>query len=156
MKARYAAVLAGLAIAGGVLAAVWLVALGGSSSGPGRRTAGPPPQSYAELVAANYRVLSGKQSRRLLRFADSFVACMAKRGIALGHPHPLVTKIVMALPPGVTAMSVATQSFACGDKLGGPPKGASLVQPKGEKAIELYLPKRCLLDRKVVEGQSRR
>jgi hypothetical protein len=70
---------------------------------------------------------------------------MAKRGIALGRPHPLVTKIVMALPPGVT------QSFACGDKLGGSPKGASLVQPKGGKAIELYLPKRCLLDRRVAE-----
>jgi hypothetical protein len=40
----------------------------------------------------------------------------------------------------------------CGDALGGPPQGASLVL-RG-KAVELYLPKQCLLDRKVVASHS--
>jgi hypothetical protein len=109
----------------------------------------PKPKTYAELAAANYRVLSAKQSRRLLAFADAYVACMAKKGVGLGRPQPQAKKIVMALPPGVSAMAALPQSVACGEALGDPPKGSSLVQRKSGKTIELYLPKRCLLDRKV-------
>jgi hypothetical protein len=74
---------------------------------------------------------------------------MVRKGIALGDPQPSATKIVMRLPravPSETRLLHAT--VACAEPLGGPPKGSSLVQPKGGLTMELYLPKRCLLDRK--------
>jgi hypothetical protein len=150
---RLFAIVAGLAVAAGVLAVVWL-ALGGGGSSPSAHRSATPPKTYAELAAANYKVLSPKQSQRLLDFADAFVSCMAKRGVHLGRPQPRATRIVMALPPGLSVLDISHQFVACGDGLGGPPKGSSLMQPKGGKTVELYLPKRCLLDRKVARSSS--
>jgi hypothetical protein len=155
MKARVGGLVGGLVLTGGVLAGIWVLAFGGGSS-PSAPARGPVPKTYAQLAASNYKVLSSKQSLRLLRFADAFVSCMAKKGVHLGRPEPGATKIVMALPPGLSVLDIGKQFVGCGDALGGPPKGASLVQPRSGKVIELYLPKRCLLDRKVVEGRTRR
>jgi hypothetical protein len=118
------------------------------------RSSPPPKPTYAELAAANYRVLSAAQSRRLLAFAEAFQACMTRRGLALGRPRPQPTKIVMRLAAGVDGPDVARLSVRCADPLGGPPPGSSLVQHRGGKTIELYLPKRCLLDRKVVGARG--
>jgi hypothetical protein len=116
--------------------------------GSARKAALPSPhaKSYAELVAANYKVLKPKQTRRLLRFAEAIHACMAKR-IALGPPRPLPTRIVMALPANAVLQHVAELGLQCGTKLGDPPKDASLQTRK--HAVVLYLPKYCILDRKV-------
>jgi hypothetical protein len=145
-----AAIVAGLLAAGGL----WLFGL--------RDTGGPvpthggqarhAPRTYAELVAANYKVLSPAQSQRLIRFADEFAACVVRKGIALGAPKPSPTKIVMRIPVGVTRTRFEQVTIACAESLGGPPKDASLVQPKSGQTIELYLPKRCLLDRKTASG----
>jgi hypothetical protein len=144
------------AIGIGLLAAgaLWLFGLRDGGRPAQTRAAGPQhaPRTYAELVAANYKVLSHAQSLRLIRFADEFTACMVRRGIALGDPRPSPTKIVMQLPRGVPGTRILQVGVACGESLGGPPKGASLVQPKNGKKIELYLPKRCLLDKKAVSG----
>jgi hypothetical protein len=42
---------------------------------------------------------------------------------------------------------------ACSAVLGDPPPGSSLVLTRAH-SVELYLPKRCLLDRKVTSASS--
>lgn len=118
----------------------------GSQSEPARE-----PTSYAELVAANYRVLTVAQTTRLLDFANAFRACMSRRGVEIGKPEPLNTKIELAVSSGAGREMLARLAVACGEALGGPPPGASLqtVQEEGP-AIVVYLPKQCLLDLKVV------
>jgi hypothetical protein len=108
-------------------------------------------RTYAELAAANYRVLSEKQSTKLLRFAQAFHACMV-RHVELGEPRVLPTKIVMAVPEGVATAKLVQLGIACGTKLGDPPPDASLQTRKHE--VVLYLPKYCILDRKVVAGRA--
>jgi hypothetical protein len=112
----------------------------------------PGPRTYAELVAANYKILSPARSRQLIRFANEFAACVVRKGIALGDPTPSPTKIVMRLPRRLSTERLDQVTLACAEPLGGPPKDASLVRPLSGKTIELYLPKRCLLDRKSVSG----
>jgi hypothetical protein len=152
------------AIAAGLLAAggLWLFGLRDSGRPAPTRAGGPVPtpagqtqhrpRTYAELVAANYKVLSRAQSHRLIRFADEFAACVIRKGIALGDPTPSQTKIVMLLPGGLSTERLDQVTLACAEPLGGPPKDASLVRPMSGQRIELYLPKRCLLDRKSIAG----
>jgi hypothetical protein len=110
----------------------------------------PKAKSRAELIAANYRVLTPAQSRRLLRFAEAFASCIAARGIDIGEPEPRDTKIVMRVPAGTDPKRAVDEGVRCGEKLGDPPPGASLITRR--RTIELYLPKQCLLDEKVVAG----
>ena len=107
----------------------------------------PQHKTYQELLAANYEVLTGEQTGRLLRFADGVHACMSK-DVAVRKPRPLRTRIVMTLRAGTSSQAVARAALACGSKLGGPPKGSSLVVRK--RLVVLFLPKYCLLDGKVV------
>ena len=103
-------------------------------------------QSEAQLVAANYKVLTPTRTRRLLRYADAAYDCLSKQ-LDIGKPRPLETKIVMALPAGVTPAAAAQLGLRCAAEIGDPPKDASL-QVRGQ-AVILYLPKYCILDRKV-------
>jgi hypothetical protein len=107
-------------------------------------------KSYAQLVAANYKVLTPKRTNRLLRFADAAYACMSKQ-LELGKPRPQRTKIVMALGPGTSAPTVAQVSVRCTAKIGDPPAGSSF-QVRG-RAVILYLPKYCILDKKVARAR---
>jgi hypothetical protein len=111
-----------------------------------------PGQTYADLVRANYRVLSAAQSRRLLTFARDFRSCVNGRGIALGTPSASKTKITMRVPPGTERKRLLRVGVACGERLGEPPPGASLqvYRATNPGLVVLYLPKRCLLDPKVV------
>jgi hypothetical protein len=104
-------------------------------------------KTYAQLTAANYKILKPKQTTRLLRYADAAYACMSKH-VDLGKPRPLRTKIVMSLPPGVTPAAVALLGARCAMTIGDPPRDASF-QIRGHSVI-LYLPKYCILDNKVV------
>jgi hypothetical protein len=58
----------------------------------------------------------------------------------------------MRLPASEPAQKTLRLMAQCGDGLGGPPEDASLVL-RG-RVVELYLPKQCLLDRKVVASRS--
>jgi len=116
--------------------------------GPASATPAAGAKSYDALVAANYRVLSPAQTRRLLRFADALYSCMSTHGSRVGKPKALDTKLQMRLPATEPAERTLRLMGSCGDRLGGPPKDASLIL-RGH-AVELYLPKQCLLDRKVV------
>lgn len=108
--------------------------------------------SYAELVARNYRVLTPAQTQRLLRFAHAFRSCMSRRGVQLGKPEPMNTKIELAIPPRTDRQGMTRLGVTCGETLGDPPLGASLLTvQQGGKAVTLYLPKRCLLSKHVVK-----
>jgi hypothetical protein len=137
-----------------IAATVLVLALAASAcGGSGNRRAAKPkpsaPKTYQQLVAANYKVLQPRQSRRLLRFAEGFRACMVAH-VPLEEPQVLPTRILLPLPAGADSASVLPFTPRCGAKLGDPPPGSSLLVRK--HAIVLFLPKRCLLDPKVVRG----
>jgi hypothetical protein len=144
------AIAAALAAAGGFAALV--VHRGGQAKTAKAQKVEKPQRAagkktYAQLTAANYKILKPKQTSRLLRYADAAYACMSKQ-LDLGRPRPLRTKIVMTLPPGATAAAVARLGVRCAMTIGDPPPNASF-QVRGH-AVILYLPKYCILDKKVV------
>ncbi len=136
------------ALVGALLVTAFVAVATRDRARSGGRPTPPAARSYAELVAANYRVLTPAQTQRLLRFADALYGCMSDRHASIGKPKPLGTKIELRVSPDANRESLAHAVVACGERLGGPPHGASLVLVKA--AVELYLPKYCLLDRKVV------
>src|SRR5436309_2643297 len=107
------------------------------------------PASYEKAVAANYKVLSPRQSQRLLAFAADLYTCLRQRGVSVDAPRASRTRIELALPKGAQRRVVLPQGVACGDALGGPPPGASVQLRPRSNAIFVYLPKYCLLDPKV-------
>jgi hypothetical protein len=117
-----------------------------------------PGQTYADLVRANYRVLSTAQSRRLLTFARDFRSCVDGRGIGLGRPSASKTKITMRVPVGTERDRLLRVGVACGKVVGDPPPGASLqvYQRTSPGLVVLYLPKRCLLDPNVARHEQSR
>jgi hypothetical protein len=147
MGRKLALVAAAIALALVAAMVVAVVREGSGSHGQARPRQPHRQKTYAELVAANYKVLKPKQSRRLLRFAQAFHTCMAEQ-IDLGEPRPLPTRILMALPADAAPQRVARLGLRCGAKLGDPPPGASLQIRK--HVVVLYLPKYCILDRKTV------
>jgi hypothetical protein len=104
-------------------------------------------KTYAQLVAANYRILKPQQSARLLRYADDAFACMSQ-DLELGDPRTSPTKIVMTLPAGAKPPAVIRSMGKCATRIGDPPAGASF-QLRGQ-AVILYLPKYCILDKKTI------
>jgi hypothetical protein len=151
MQRRHAfvglAIAVALAVAGGVAALA--MNHGGEADARKAQQIWKPgkKKTYAQLTAANYKILKPTQSTRLLEYADAAYSCMSKR-LDLGRPRPLRTKIVMALPPGTTPRAVAELSASCAMTIGDPPRSASF-QVRGH-AVILYLPKYCILDKKVV------
>ena len=142
------------AVVGGATAAILGDRRGGKDGAPPAlaKQAKGHVRSYAELVAANYRVLSAEQSRALLRFAKRFRRCLGARGIDLGVPRPQPTRIELPVEGGVTLHMVAREGIVCGDRLGGPPRGAT-IQSRG-RTVLLYLPKQCLVDKQVLAGRA--
>jgi hypothetical protein len=118
---------------------------------PGRTVQATGKKTYAELVAANYKVLKPAQTRRLLAYADAAYACLSKH-VAIGRPKSSPTKIVMALPEGAKRFVVLRYGLWCARTIGDPPKDSSFVV-RGHNVI-LYLPKYCILDRKTVARAS--
>ena len=99
-------VLSAAAIAlAGAGAGVLLATHGGSSRAvsttgdmPGKASQASGKKTYAQLVAANYKILNPQQSARLLRYADATFICMSQ-GLELGNPQTSPTKIVMIRRP---------------------------------------------------------
>ena len=120
------------------------VAVGGAVAGCGTQASGRP--SEQQLAAANYRELTPQRSRRLFRYARDMRACMAKR-IAIGPPRPSRTRIVMAVREATAPVAVARLEIGCAASVGDPPPQSSLQARPGQ--VVLYLPKYCILDRKV-------
>jgi hypothetical protein len=109
-------------------------------------------ETYAELVAKNYRVLTHAQSRTLVRYADSVYGCLAAHGASgVAPPVASATRITMRAP-GRSAMALVTLMMRCDSAVGPPPAKSSLQARPG--MILLYLPKQCLLDPAQVAGES--
>jgi hypothetical protein len=106
-----------------------------------------PGKTYAQLVAANYKILKPQQSARLLRYADAAFACMSQ-DLVLGNPWTSPTKIVMTLPSGTKPFAVIRSMGRCATRIGDPPAGSSF-QLRGQ-AVIVYLPKYCILDKKTI------
>jgi hypothetical protein len=56
------------------------------------------------------------------------------------------------LVPGTTARAVAQIGVRCAAKIGDPPAGSSFQVR--ERAVIVYLPKYCILDKKVRAGRA--
>ena len=99
------------------------------------------------FVRSNERRLTRAQSLRLVAWATSFRACEAAAGIDLGPLQTDATQLAMKVPASVDVQHLLRKMVICGDRLGGPPRKSSLQYQPGK--VILYLPKQCLLDKKV-------
>jgi hypothetical protein len=144
---------AGIALAGagvGVLIATHggsVRAVPTTGDTPGKASQASGKKTYAQLVAANYKILKPQQSARLLRYADAAFVCMSQ-DIELGDPSTSPTKIVMTLPSGTKPSAVIRSMGRCATRIGDPPAGSSF-QLRGQ-AVIVYLPKYCILDKKTI------
>ena len=114
---------------------------------PGKASQASDKKTYAQLVAANYKILKPQQSARLLRYADAAFGCMSQ-DLELGNPLTSPTKIVMTLPSGTNPFAVIRSMGRCATRIGDPPAGSSF-QLRGQ-AVIVYLPKYCILDKKTI------
>jgi hypothetical protein len=142
----------------GAGAGVLLATRGGSTPAasttdemPGKASQTSGKKTYAQLVAANYKILKPQQSESLLRYADAAFACMSQ-DLELGNPETSPTKIVMTLPSGTKPSPVIRSMGRCATKIGDPPAGSSF-QLRGQTVI-VYLPKYCILDKKTIARTS--
>jgi len=155
MLRRQPLLFAAAAIALAAAGAGVVLATQGGSTRPVPTTGGEPrnalqasgKKTYAQLVAANYRILKPQQSTRLLRYADAAFACMSP-DLELGEPRTSPTKIVMTLPPRTKASLVLRSMGRCATTIGDPPSDSSF-QFRGN-AVIVYLPKYCILDKKTI------
>lgn len=123
--------------------AVFVIALiAGGCGGAADRLTSPPPSD-----SSNERRLTRAQSLRLVAWAEEFRACMLAGGTQVGPLVKSETRIEMKLPRGVGPDDVIRRTTTCGEAGGDPPQHSSLQYRPGR--ILLYLPKQCLLDKKV-------
>jgi hypothetical protein len=113
----------------------------------------PRQASTAKATPIDNRFrLSRAESLRLVDWAERFRSCMGRRGVVLGAPvaHPKQIDLAYVRVPGRPAL--LREVSACGDALGEPPRRSSLQLRPGK--LVLYLPKQCLLDKRVVSGTT--
>jgi hypothetical protein len=109
---------------------------------------GPTATTPSTVQADDNQIrLTAAESARLVAWAETFRSCMLAEGIALGALEKSETQIRMALLASVDVDDLLAKTPICGDRQGGPPHRSSLQYRPGE--IVLYLPKQCLLDKKV-------
>jgi hypothetical protein len=113
---------------------------------PAPRQASP---AKATPVDNRFR-LSRAESERLVDWAARFRSCMARRGVVLGAPVAHPKQIDLAIVRAPAGRALERSVFTCGDALGEPPRRSSLQLRPGK--LVLYLPRRCLLDKRVVAG----
>jgi hypothetical protein len=133
----------------GVGGAAALIATGKDAPAPAH-----PAASTAKAkatLASNQIRLSHAESVRLVDWAMRFRSCMARRGVELAAPVAHETEIDLAiLRRGASPLTSSV--VVCGDALGEPPRRSSLQLRPGK--LVLYLPRRCLLDKKVARPLS--
>jgi len=102
--------------------------------------AGPP--------ASNQRVLTERQSQRLVDYARSMRTCLVRSGLDVARPRATGKQIALAVDGAPSQRAVVLAGIACGERIGGPPSFASMQGFRDE--VVLYVPKQCLIDRDVV------
>ena len=153
---RRTALLFAAAAAIGVGAAAAVIATRDGSP-PSRKAAIPPARKTAApaakaTFAANQIRLSHTESLRLVEWAARLRACVAHRGVALAAPVAHEKEIDLAIVRSPARAAMMRSVIVCGDALGEPPRRSSLQLHHGK--LVLYLPRRCLLDKKVESGRS--
>jgi hypothetical protein len=138
MKIR---LLIALALAAGAVVTAILWQSHGTGDARGRQP------TYAELVAKNYRVLTPRQSRLFVRFARREYRCVSARDSGVLAPVVSPTRITMRAAHR-SARQLLRLLVACEPVVGPPPASATLQARSGQ--ILVYVPKWCLLDRKVL------
>jgi hypothetical protein len=138
-----------------VLAAVAATVGGGCGTTTDRNEGSGSTESATVLdgnrsFRSNQRRLTRAQSLKLVAWATSFRQCMVAAGTELGQLVKDETEIAMQLPESVEVGSLLRQTETCAERQGGPPRRASLQYQPAE--IVLYLPKQCLLDKKVASS----
>jgi hypothetical protein len=137
-----------LARPGAALAAAGLLA------GCGAGEDGSPRTASSTAAAGNESVLSAADSARLVAWFRRFRACLGRQGM---HTEAIVVtrrELSFGTPTHFAPAELVDRSVPCGEALGNPPSGSSLQVRPGEDRIVLYLPKRCLLDRKVARSET--
>jgi hypothetical protein len=119
-------------------------ACGGASLG----TSSTTPASATATGDSNQVRLTPAESLRLVAWVETFRACMISEGASLGPLEKSETQIRMEVPASVVVSDLLEATNVCGERQGGPPHRSSVQYRPGE--IIIYLPKRCLLDKKVV------
>ena len=130
-------------------ALLFVCAACGHSPSASRPTASTPTASAQSSTQSdsNQIRLTAAESARLVAWAETFRSCMLAEGISLGGLEKSETQIRMALSASIDIDKLLAKTATCGDRQGGPPHRSSLQYRPGE--IVLYLPKQCLLDKKV-------
>jgi hypothetical protein len=132
-------------------AAAAVIGIGGAAALLATRKDAPPHPAAATAkptLASNQIRLSHAESLRLVSWAERLRSCMARRGVVLGAPvaHPKEIDLALVRAPG--RPTLLRKVAACGDGLGEPPRRSSLQLRPGR--LVLYLPRQCLLDKKIV------
>jgi hypothetical protein len=97
----------------------------------------------AQLAAKNYRTLTPRESRALVRYAQSEYRCLVAHGVDASRPVASRTRITMRAPHR-SAHDLAQLELACDSEVGPPPQTATLQARPG--LVLVYLPKRCLMN----------
>ena len=116
------------------------------------RHAAPAAATAKPTLASNQIRLSHAKSVRLVDWAARFRSCMARRGVVLAAPVAHEKEIDLAIVRAPAHAVLMRTVPICGDALGEPPRNSSLQLRPGR--LVLYLPRRCLLDRKVARPLS--
>jgi hypothetical protein len=103
------------------------------------------PALAMHTLANNERPLTAAERATLGAWLERWRACLTKSDIQLPPAKAIGNQLVLRLPSHVTQTqgTYLRVSLKCGDSLGGPPKGSSLVQRAG--LLRLYRTKACLL-----------
>ena len=147
---RRRALLFAAAAAFGVGAAAALIATRGGSSPTQTHAAAPAAKA---TFASNQIRLSHAESVRLVGWAVRLRACVARRGVVLAAPVAHAKEIDLEIVRAPDRRAMMRSVVACGDALGEPPRRSSLQLRPGK--LVLYLPRRCLLDKKVESAASK-
>jgi len=109
---------------------------------PAVADAGPP--------SSNQRVLTQKQSERLVSYARAMRTCLAQSGMDVARLSATRREISVPVHGAGSTREVVLAGLACAARIGGPPKYASFQAFQGR--VVLYAPKQCLIDKNVIAG----
>src|SRR6188472_593185 len=98
---------------------------------PAVAATGPPP--------SNERVLTRKQSERLVSYAAAMHACLVRSGVDVTRLHATRKLISIPIRGAGTTREVMSAGLACAARIGDPPQYASL-QTFADRIV-LYAPK---------------
>jgi len=112
------------------------------ATAPAAAAYGPP--------ASNQRVLTQRQSERLVSYADAVRTCLVRSGVDVAGMRVTRKEISLPVSGAASRREVVRAGLACAERIGGPPTYASL-QSFVDRVV-LYAPKQCLIDKNVAAG----